>query len=119
MKNLIRHRIIKILFLAFLGKNQFLLVGLRFLCWFYEGNTQRLTESDFMEKPGIEPATSGLPTRRRLIPYITAAYLVSDLGLHCLPISHKKDTELILVKIIYYLYFVFVHQKYLLQVCNI
>ena len=32
----------------------------RFVCWFYDGNTQRLTESGFMEKPGIEPATPGL-----------------------------------------------------------
>ena len=30
------------------------------MCWFYDGNTQRLTESGFMEKPGIEPATPGL-----------------------------------------------------------
>ena len=46
--------------------------GLRFVCWFYDGNTQRLTESGFMEEPGIEPATPGLqdiglsPTPRRL-----------------------------------------------------
>ena len=26
----------------------------------YDGSTRRLTESDFMEKPGIEPATTGL-----------------------------------------------------------
>ena len=30
------------------------------MCWFYVENTQRLTESGFMEKPGIEPATPGL-----------------------------------------------------------
>ena len=30
------------------------------MCWFYDGNTQRLTESGFMEKPGIKPATPGL-----------------------------------------------------------
>ena len=47
-------------FVAFLGINQFRRVGLRFVCWFYDGNTQRLTESGFMEKPGIEPATPGL-----------------------------------------------------------
>ena len=34
---------------AFPGINQFCRVGLRFVCWFYEGNTQRLTESSFME----------------------------------------------------------------------
>ena len=51
--------------------NQFLQVGLRFVRWFYHGNTQRLTEIGFMEKPGIEPATPGLqdiglsPTLRR------------------------------------------------------
>ena len=27
---------------------------------FYVGNTQRLTDSGFMDKPGIEPATPGL-----------------------------------------------------------
>ena len=46
--------------MAFLGINQFHRVGLRFVCWFYDGNTQRLTESGFMENPGIEPATPGL-----------------------------------------------------------
>ena len=30
------------------------------MCWFHNGNTQRLTESGFMEKPGIEPPTPGL-----------------------------------------------------------
>ena len=39
---------------------------------FYNGNTQRLTESGFMEKPGIEPATPGLQGIA-LIHYITAA----------------------------------------------
>ena len=60
------------LFVAFLGINQFRRAGLRFVCWFYVGNTQRLTESGFMEKPGIEAVTPGLqdiglsPTPRRL-----------------------------------------------------
>ena len=42
------------------------------MCWFYNGNTQGLTESGFMEKSGIEPATPGLqgiglsPTPQRL-----------------------------------------------------
>ena len=45
---------------AFLGTNQFRKVGLRFVCWFYYENTQRLTESGLMEKPGIKPATPGL-----------------------------------------------------------
>ena len=61
----------KKLFVAFLGINQLHLVGLRIVCWFYNGNTQRLTESGFMDEPGIEPATPGLqdiglyPTPRR------------------------------------------------------
>ena len=50
----------RIFFVAFLGINQFCQVGLRFVCRFYVGNTQRLTESGFMEKPRIEPATPGL-----------------------------------------------------------
>ena len=45
---------------AFLGINQFRRVELRFVPWFYVGNTQRLTEGGFMEKPAIEPATPGL-----------------------------------------------------------
>ena len=49
------------LVVAFLGINQFSWVGLRFVRWFYYGNTQRLIESGFMEKPGIEPANFGLP----------------------------------------------------------
>ena len=59
--------------MAFLGINQFRPVGLRFVCWFYDGNTQRLKESGFMEKPEIEPATPGLqdiglsPTPQRLL----------------------------------------------------
>ena len=48
------------LFVAFLGISQFRLVGLRFVCWFYDRKTQRLTETGFMEKLGIEPVTSGL-----------------------------------------------------------
>ena len=50
----------KKLFMAVLGTNQSPLFGLRFVCWFYGGNTQRLTESGFMEKSGIEHATPGL-----------------------------------------------------------
>ena len=42
------------------------------MCWFHNGNTQRLTESGFMEKPGIEPATPGLQGIA-LIHYTTAA----------------------------------------------
>ena len=46
--------------MAFLGINQFRWVGLRFVCWFHDGNTKRLTESGFMESPGIKPVTTGL-----------------------------------------------------------
>ena len=63
-----------ILFVAFLGRSQFRQVGLRFVCWLYDGNTQRLTECGFMEKlrikhllgkttfcgfPGYEPVLPG------------------------------------------------------------
>ena len=60
-------------FFAFLGSNQFRRAGVRFVCWFYVVNPQRLTVSGFMEKTGIEPATPGLqdiglpPTPRRLL----------------------------------------------------
>ena len=43
-----------------------------FVFLLYDGNTQRLTESDFMEKPGIEPVTPGLQGIA-LIHYTTAA----------------------------------------------
>ena len=36
------------LFVAFLGINQFCRAGLRFVCWFYVRNSQRLMESGFM-----------------------------------------------------------------------
>ena len=39
-------------FVAFLGINQFRLVGLRFVCWLYYGNIQRLTESCFYGEAG-------------------------------------------------------------------
>ena len=38
----------------------------------YDGSTQRLNESGFMEKPGIEPATPGLQGIA-LIHYTTGA----------------------------------------------
>ena len=34
-----------------------------FACVLYDGSTRSLTESGFMEKPGIEPATPGLQGR--------------------------------------------------------
>ena len=53
-------RLLKKVFVFFLGINQFSRVGLGFVFSFYKGNTQRLTGSAFMEKLGIEPATPGL-----------------------------------------------------------
>ena len=52
---------------AFLGINQFRWVGLRFVCWFYDENTKRLTESGFMENPGIEPETPGLQDHKNFL----------------------------------------------------
>ena len=43
------------------------------MCLLYDGRTRRLTESGFMEKPGIEPATPGLQGIA-LIHYTTGAY---------------------------------------------
>ena len=43
-----------------------------YVCLLYDGSTRRLTESGFMEKPGIEPATSGL-RGIALIHYTTGA----------------------------------------------
>ena len=62
----------KKLFVAFLGINRFHRVEFKIMCWFYVGNTQRLTESGFMEKQGIEPVTPGLQGIA-LIHYTTAA----------------------------------------------
>ena len=46
------------------------------MCLLYDGSTRRLTESGFMEKPGIEPATPGLQGIA-LIHYTTgASYLL-------------------------------------------
>ena len=50
--------------MAFLGINQFRQVDLRFVCWFHDGDTQRLSKSGFMEKPGIEPAIPGLQGKK-------------------------------------------------------
>ena len=55
---------LKKLFVAFLGINQFRQVDLRFVCWFHDGDTQRLSKSGFMEKPGIEPAIPGLQGKK-------------------------------------------------------
>ena len=56
------------------------------MCWFYNVNTQGLTDSGFMEKLGIEPATPGLqdiglsPTPRRLL-----NFFVTFLGINQFP----------------------------------
>ena len=50
------------------------------MCLLYDGSTRRLTESGFMEKSGIEPATTGLkdiglsPTPRRLHPNFLCSF---------------------------------------------
>ena len=49
-------------FVAFLGTNQFRRVGLIFVCWFYDGNTQRLTESGFMD-------LSHVPMSRKIVSF--------------------------------------------------
>ena len=61
---------------AFLGINQFRRVGLRFVCWFYDGNTQRLTVNGLMEKLGIEPTTPGL--QEYVYPLYHGVYKVSS-----------------------------------------
>ena len=64
----------KKIFCGFPGYKPVLGFGLRFVCWFYDGNIQRLTQIGFMEKLGIDPATPGLqdiglsPTPRQLLP---------------------------------------------------
>ena len=68
------HALAKKLFVAFLSINQFRRVGLKFVCWFYVGNTQSFTESCFMEKSGIKPATPGLQGIA-LIHYTTAVFV--------------------------------------------
>ena len=47
------------------------------MCLLYDGSTRRLTESDFMEKPGIELATPGLQGIA-LIHYTTGASLLGN-----------------------------------------
>ena len=44
-----------------MGSNQYWAVRVYgCVCIFYDGNSQRLNESGFMEKPEMEPATPGL-----------------------------------------------------------
>ena len=61
------------------------------MCLLYDGSTRRLTESGFMEKPGIEPATPGLQGIA-LIHYTTGASL-----------SRNYTAAATLKKIIYYI----------------
>ena len=54
-----------------MGRNQYWAGRVYNLCvYFYDGNSRRLNRNDFMEKPGIEPATPGLQDM-----YTTAASL--------------------------------------------
>ena len=68
----LRPLVYKKLFSGFPGYRPVPLGWFKIVCWFYVGNTQRLTESGFMEKPGIEPATPGLQGIA-LIHYTTGA----------------------------------------------
>ena len=59
-----------------MGSNQYWAGRVYDVCLLYDGSTRRLTESGFMEKPGIEPATPGLQGIA-LIHYTTgASYLL-------------------------------------------
>ena len=58
------------------GSNQYWAGRVYDVCLLYDGSTQTLTESGFMEKPGIEPATPGLQGIA-LIHYTTGASLVN------------------------------------------
>ena len=71
-----RHRFIPYTFFCgFLGYKPVPPGWFKIVCWFYVGNTQRLTESCFfMEKPGIEPVTPGLQGIA-LIPYTKQTFL--------------------------------------------
>ena len=55
-----------------MGSNQYWAGRVYDVCLLYDGSTRRLTESGFMEKPGIEPATPGLQGIA-LIHYTTGA----------------------------------------------
>ena len=62
----------------------------KIVCWFYVGNTQRLTESCFfMEKPGIESATPGLQGIA-LIHYTTAASQLTPEGFLWLSLGRNQ-----------------------------
>ena len=56
-----------------MGSNQYWPGGFMICVYFLTGTTEGTTESGFMEKPGIEPATPGLqyiglsPTPRRFL----------------------------------------------------
>ena len=66
-----------------MGRNQYWAGRVYDLCVYYmTGTPEGSTESGFMEKPGIEPATPGLQGIA-LIHYTTGAYLV--IYVLCLP----------------------------------
>ena len=61
------------------------------MCVFYDGSTRRLTESGFMEKPGIEPVTPALQGIG-FIPYtnvLTGLFLLRTFSEHRLVYSYN------------------------------
>ena len=64
-----------------MGRNQYWAGRVYDLCVYYmTGTPEGSTESGFMEKPGIEPATPGLKGIA-LIHYTTGASLLGELGI--------------------------------------
>ena len=65
-----------------MGRNQYWAGRVYDLCVYYmTGTPEGSTESGFMEKPGIEPATPGLQGIA-LIHYTTGAFFVAFLGIN-------------------------------------
>ena len=65
-----------------MGSNQYWAGRVYDLCvYFMRGTPEGSTESGFMEKPGIKPATPHLQLRHRFIPYTKAACLTVTLAI--------------------------------------
>ena len=63
-----------------MGRNQYWAGRVYDLCFYYmTGTPEGSTESGFMEKPGIEPATPGLQGIA-LIHYTTGAVIIGSIG---------------------------------------
>ena len=71
-----------------MGRNQYWAGRVYDLCAYYmTGTPEGSTEGGFMEKPGLEPATSGLQGKA-LIHYTTGAFFCGFPGYLC---STKSD----------------------------